>query len=84
MAHTSDQPISARNWGLVKSLKLASMLAVCVAMAFLVLQNRALIEVRFLWWTGTVSAIVLLFLTAVGGFVLGLLTALLVRGAKAE
>jgi uncharacterized integral membrane protein len=63
----------------MKTMKLVLMLVVAVALATVVLQNRALIEVRFLWWTGEISAIVILLLTVVGGFILGLLTALLVK-----
>lgn len=69
----------------MKTLKLVLMLLVAVALAAVVLQNRALVEVQFLWWAGTVSAIVLLLLTVVGGFILGLLTALLVKSrAKSD
>jgi uncharacterized integral membrane protein len=63
----------------VKKLKLVVMLLVAVALAAVVLQNQAAIEVRFLWWTGTISAIVILLLTVVGGFILGLLTALFLK-----
>lgn len=69
----------------MKTLKLILMLVVAFALAAVVLQNRALVEVQFLWWAGEISAIVLLLLTVVGGFTLGLLTALLVRGrAKSD
>lgn len=64
----------------MKTLKLILMLVVAAALAAVVLQNRALVEIQFLWWAGEISAIVLLLLTVVGGFILGLLTALLVRG----
>lgn len=61
------------------------MLVVAVTLAAVVLQNRVLVEVQFLWWTGTISAIVLLLLTVVGGFILGLLTALSMKsGAKSD
>lgn len=69
----------------MKPLKLVLMIVVAVTLAAVVVQNRAPVEVRFLWWTGTISAIVLLLLTVVGGFILGLLTALLVKsGAKSN
>ncbi|MDZ7816079.1 MAG: LapA family protein [Planctomycetota bacterium] len=69
----------------MKTLKLVLMLVVAVTLAAVVLQNRALVEVQFLWWTGTISMIVLLLLTVVGGFILGLVTALLVKnGSKSD
>lgn len=69
----------------MKTLKLVLMLVVALVLATLLLQNRALVEVQFLWWTGTISAIVLLLLTVVGGFILGLLTALFMKsGAKPD
>ena len=74
-----------KGWSIMKTLKLVLMLVVAVALAAVVLQNRALVEVQLLWWTGTISTIVLLLLTVVGGFILGLLTALLVKGgAKSD
>lgn len=69
----------------MKTLKLILMLVVAVTLAAVIVQNRALVEVTFLWWTGELSIIVLLTLTVVGGFILGLLTALLVKsGAKSD
>jgi uncharacterized integral membrane protein len=48
-----------------------------------VLQNQASWQVHFLWLTGEVPGIVLLFLTAAAGFVMGIAVALLVkRGNK--
>jgi uncharacterized integral membrane protein len=67
----------------MKTLKLVLMLIVALALATVILQNRAPVEVQFLWLSGTISTILLLLLTVVGGFVLGLLTALIVKsGAK--
>ena len=61
-------------------MKLVVILVLAVALAVVVLQNTALIQVRVLWLTGEVPAVLLLFLTAAGGFILGLLVALLVKG----
>jgi hypothetical protein len=45
--------------------------------------DRSSIEIRFLWLTGEVPGIILLFLTAAAGFIVGIAVALLVRhGAK--
>lgn len=79
------QPTVARNGGDVKSIKLALLLVLIVALAALVLQNQAPWQVRFLWLTGEVPAVILLFLTAAAGFVAGLTVALLVkRSAKRQ
>lgn len=67
----------------MKSLKLVLLLVLVAALAAVVLQNQAPWEVRFLWMTGEMSGIVVLFLTAAAGFIAGLTVALLVRhGAK--
>lgn len=66
----------------MKTLRLILILMVAVALAVVVFQNRALVEVRLLWWAGTISAIVLLLLTVAGGFILGLLTALLIKNGE--
>lgn len=65
----------------MKSLKLIFLLVLILCMAALVVQNTAPIEARFLWLTAEVPAIVLLFLTSAGGFIAGLLIALIVRSS---
>lgn len=62
-----------------KKAKLALLVTVSLALVLLVAQNTAPIQARFLWMTVETPAIVLLFLTAVGGFVSGLLVAILVK-----
>lgn len=62
-----------------KKRKLALLVVLSLALVLLVAQNTAPIQARFLWMAVEVPAIVLLFLTAVGGFVAGLLVALLVK-----
>jgi uncharacterized integral membrane protein len=63
----------------MKSLKLTLLLVLVVALATLVFQNQAPWQVRFLWLTGEVPGIILLFLTVAAGFVAGLTVALLVK-----
>lgn len=63
----------------MKTFKLVLLLGVAVVLSIIVLQNQALVKVRLLWWTGEATAIALLLLTIAGGFILGLLTALLVQ-----
>ncbi len=67
----------------MKRIKLIFLLTISLALALVVVQNTAPVNARFLWLTAEVPVIVLLFLTAAGGFVSGLLSALLVKsGAK--
>ncbi|WP_432823761.1 LapA family protein [Trichloromonas sp.] len=69
----------------MKSLKVLFLLTLCLALLLLVAQNTAPIQARFLWFAAEVPAILLLFLTAAGGFAAGLLVALLIRsGAKSR
>lgn len=67
----------------MKRIKLIFLLTISLALVLVVVQNTAPVNARFLWLTAEVPVIVLLFLTAAGGFVSGLLSALLVKsGAK--
>lgn len=63
----------------MKSIKLSLLLVLVLALAAVVLQNQELWEVRFLWLSGDVPGIILLFLTALAGFVAGITVALLMR-----
>ena len=64
---------------IMRRMKLVFLLVVSLALVLVVVQNNAPINARFLWLTAEVPVIVLLFLTAAGGFVAGLLAALLVK-----
>ena len=69
----------------MKSTKLVLLLVLAVTLAAVVLQNQAPWQVRFLWLTGEVPGIILLFLTAAAGFVAGITAAFLVkRDAKPQ
>lgn len=63
----------------MKSIKLVLLLVLVVALAAAVLQNQASWQVRFLWLTGEVPGIILLFLTAAAGFIMGVTAALLMK-----
>lgn len=63
----------------MKSIKLSLLLVLVLALAAVVLQNQEPWEVRFLWLSGDVPGIILLFLTALAGFVAGITVALLMR-----
>lgn len=60
-------------------IKFAVLLLIGLGVVLVVIQNTAPVQARFLWMTAEIPAIVLLFLTAVGGFVAGLLAAILVK-----
>ncbi|MBD1401035.1 LapA family protein [Pelovirga terrestris] len=49
-------------------------------LAVVILQNTAPVRIQFLWFSGQISTVVLLFLTAVGGFAMGVIVALLLKG----
>lgn len=69
----------------MQKVKLGVLLAVSLALLVLVLQNTAPVEARFLWMSAEIPAILLLLLSVMGGFVAGLLVAMLVRkGGKAK
>lgn len=67
----------------MKRIKLIFLSTISLALVLIVVQNTAAVNARFLWLTAEVPVIVLLFLTAAGGFVAGLLASLLAKsGAK--
>ena len=69
----------------MKRAKLTVLLLISLGVVLLVIQNTAPVQARFLWMTAEIPAIVLLFVTAVGGFVAGLLAAFLIkRGPQAR
>jgi len=66
----------------MKTFKLLLVLTISIAIMLIVIQNKHVIQVRFLWFTGEMPAILLLFLTSAGGFALGIIVTLLVRSGK--
>ena len=68
----------------MKTIKLVLLLLLVLALMILVFQNQAPIEVRFLWMRGAVPAILLLFLTAASGFLLGLLAPFLLAWHRTQ
>jgi uncharacterized integral membrane protein len=64
---------------IMKKVKLAFLLILSLVLVLLVAQNTAPVQARFLWLTSEIPVIVLLFLTSAGGFVAGLLVALLLN-----
>ncbi len=66
----------------MRSIRLVLLLVLVVALAAIVLQNQAPWQVRFLWFTGEMPGIVLLFLIASAGFVAGIIVGLLVKRGR--
>lgn len=63
----------------MKSAKLVILITLVFALAAFVLQNQVPWKVRFLWFSGEIPAIILLFLIATVGFAAGIISALLVK-----
>jgi uncharacterized integral membrane protein len=61
----------------MKKLKIILIITFSIVIALIILQNTARVQAHFLWFTAEVPIIVLLFFTAVGGFILGLVVAFL-------
>ncbi|MFO7576740.1 MAG: LapA family protein [Pelovirga sp.] len=64
----------------MRTVKQVALVALGVFLAVLILQNTAPVRMQFLWLAGEMPAIVLLFLTATGGFAMGIIVALLWKG----
>ena len=63
----------------MKKIKIVSLLTLGLALIIVVVQNTDPVRSHFLWMTAEIPAIVLLMMVAVGGFVSGLLVALLIK-----
>jgi uncharacterized integral membrane protein len=66
----------------MKITKVIILLILLVVLIVVVVQNTAPVQARFFWLTAEIPAVVLLFLTAVVGFILGLIVALLIKNGK--
>ncbi len=66
----------------MKSIKLTLLLVLAIILAALVFQNQETWQVHFLWLTGEIPGIVLLFLTTAAGFIMGITAALLMKRDK--
>lgn len=65
-----------------RNLKIALILICCLLLATVILQNTSPVEARFLWMSAETPVVLLLFLTSMGGFVLGILVTLLLMVGK--
>jgi uncharacterized integral membrane protein len=60
----------------IRLIKLVLLLLLVLTLVTVVLQNQESWQVRFLWLSGEVPGIILLFLTAAAGFTVGVAVAL--------
>jgi len=60
---------------MIHKMKLALLALLSLAVILVVLQNTTLVQAHFLWFTKEISMIALLFFTAAGGFISGMLVA---------
>jgi uncharacterized integral membrane protein len=68
----------------MKAAKLVVILVLVGVLAAAVLQNQASWQVRFLWLSGEMPGIILLFLTAAAGFAVGVTVAFLMQRGNME
>lgn len=66
----------------MKTAKMVALLVLVVLVVVVIMQNTDPVQMRFLWMTGQVPAVLLLFLTAAGGFIIGLIVTLHAKGGK--
>ncbi|PKL46159.1 MAG: hypothetical protein CVV42_17535 [Candidatus Riflebacteria bacterium HGW-Riflebacteria-2] len=63
----------------MKSLKLVLLVLMVAALTAVVVQNQAPWPVRFLWMSGEMPGIILLFLTTAAGFIMGITVTLMMK-----
>lgn len=64
----------------MRTVKQLLLVVLGVLLAVVILQNTAPVRIQFLWLSGQMSTVLLLFLTAVGGFAMGAIVTLLLKG----
>ncbi len=66
----------------MRKAKLALIMTLSLALVLVVVQNTTAVQGRFLWFAAEVPVILLLVLTAAGGFILGMLVAIFYQRNK--
>jgi len=64
----------------MRMVKQVALVVLGIFLAVVILQNTAPVRVQFLWMSGQMATILLLFLTAAGGFAMGVIVTLLLKG----
>jgi uncharacterized integral membrane protein len=57
----------------MEKFRLGLSAAIAILLIILILQNMVTVEVRLLWWTVAMPRAILLVLTAIAGFAVGIL-----------
>lgn len=68
----------------MRNVKQMLLVILGVLLAVVFLQNTAPVRIQFLWMAGQISTVLLLILTAVGGFVMGVIVTLLLKGRSPD
>lgn len=66
----------------MKKFKITIIFIVSILLLFLIVQNTTKVQTNFLWFKGEISLILLLLITSIGGFIVGLLTSILNKKNK--
>lgn len=66
----------------MKALKLVLLVLMVIASTAVVVQNQSSWPVRFLWMSGEIPGIILLFLPTTAGFIMGISVALMIKRDK--
>lgn len=64
----------------MRIVKQVLLVVVGMFLAIVILQNTAPVRVQFLWMSGQMATVLLLFLTAAAGFTMGVIVTLLLKG----
>lgn len=68
----------------MRTVKQVLLVTLGVVLAVVILQNTAPVRIQFLWLSGQMSTVLLLILTAAGGFSMGVIVTLLLKGRSKE
>ena len=63
----------------MKNIKIIVLFALVVGLVAIVFQNQTSWQVRFLWISREIPGVIVLFMTAAAGFIVGSVTTLLVK-----
>ena len=66
----------------MKKFKITIIFIVSILLLLLIVQNTNKVQTNFLWFQGEISLILLLLITTIGGFIVGLLTSILNKRNK--
>lgn len=68
----------------MKNFKITIIIIVSILLFLLIVQNTNKVQTNFLWFKGEISLILLLLITTIGGFIVGLLTSIFNKRNKTK